>query len=55
MSKEVIQSQFIQPENGSLYYEVYFKVITNKPIEFAAHQRIERLIEIEVNKLNKND
>ena len=45
---ERIQSQFINPQNGTLYYEVYFKFIINKEIDFSDYQRIERIINLEL-------
>ena len=50
---EKIQAQFINEQNGSLYYEIYFKFINKHEIDFSDYQRIERIVDLELNKIAK--
>ena len=43
-----IQSKFINEENRTLYYEIYFTVYSEKEIPLSKYQEIERFINLKL-------
>ena len=50
-----IQTQFINEQNGTAYYEIYFSNLSEFPISISDFQMIERIIELEICKIRKRN